>query len=109
MIINTQDIDKNGHVKFVSYSGRYPTLCSGILVLEIDGVQYKFSSLEHDDKEILDGFWVSGGGLTPDYDLYSGEWKIDVSTLPEQFRKYAEEIDKVFNENVEYGCCGGCI
>lgn len=42
-------------------------------------------------------------------DVGVGEWKIDVDRLPEQFRKYAEEIGKVFNENVEYGCCGGCI
>ena len=42
-------------------------------------------------------------------DIGTGEWEIDVDRLPEQFRKYAEEIGKVFNENVEYGCCGGCI
>ena len=38
-----------------------------------------------------------------------GEWSIDVDDLPEQFRKYADEIDEVFNENVPQGCCGGCV
>ena len=40
---------------------------------------------------------------------YQGEWQIDVERIPEQFRKYTTEIDEVFNANVEYGCCGGCI
>lgn len=55
-------------------------------------------------------FWCSGGGINPNYEgTYSGEWEIDVLELPEQYRKYAKEIDMVFNENVEWGCCGGCI
>ena len=42
-------------------------------------------------------------------DIGTGEWEIDVDRLPEKFRRYAREIGQVFNENVEYGCCGGCI
>lgn len=46
----------------------------------------------------------------PNYDgAWQGEWQIDVERIPEQFRKYAAEIDQVFNDNVELGCCGGCI
>ena len=42
MIINNH----NGinHVKFISYTGKYPNLCSGILTLEIDGKEYKFGN-----------------------------------------------------------------
>ena len=55
-------------------------------------------------------FWRSGGGLLEDYEgSYYGEWVVDTAELPEKYRKYAPEIDCVFNENVEYGCCGGCI
>ena len=114
MLINTQDKITTEHVKFISYTGAYPNLCSGVLTLEIDGIEYHFG---HDytkwESWKTDGnfnkFWHSGGGITSDYCSYSGEWEIDVSELPEQFRQYATEIDEVFNENVPYGCCGGCI
>lgn len=36
MLINIPKETK--HVEFVSYSGRYPNLCSGVLVLRIDGL-----------------------------------------------------------------------
>jgi len=37
------------------------------------------------------------------------EWQIDINNIPEQYRKYAAEIDEVFNSNVPWGCCGGCL
>lgn len=105
MLVNANANTAESHVKFISYTGRYPCLCSGILTLEIDGeeVQFGYDTLNNP-------FWVSGGGLNPDYEgTYQGEWKIDVDRIPEGYRKYASEIDRVFNENVEWGCCGGCI
>ena len=30
------------HVEFISYTGRYPNLCSGILTLRIDGKEVTF-------------------------------------------------------------------
>lgn len=30
------------HVKFVSYDGKWPNLCTGTLVLNIDGTDYSF-------------------------------------------------------------------
>lgn len=41
MLINYSN-NEITHVKFVSYTGRYPNLCSGILTLEIDGENVNF-------------------------------------------------------------------
>ena len=112
MIINL-DSDMN-HVKFISYTGKYPNLCRGILTLEIDGEKVKFGhdystfeSWKNDGN--YDEFWSSGGSITTDYCVCDGEWEINAESIPEQYRKYAREIDEVFNSNVPYGCCGGCI
>ena len=118
MLINSTSETTN-HVRFVSYTGKYPNLCRGILTLEIDGEQVRFG---HDytkfDSYKTDGnykeFWSSGGncgftnGYTDSY-VHSDEWQIDVENIPDQYKKYATEIDEVFNSNVEYGCCGGCL
>lgn len=98
--------NKTNRVNFISYTGRYPCLCSGELTLEIDGVKHTFGYARWCE---FPHFWNSGGYISNDYEAIEGEWEIDVECLPEQFRDVAEEIDKVFNENVPYGCCGGCI
>lgn len=36
-------------------------------------------------------------------------WKVYQKKLPEHLEKYALEIDRVFNDNVHFGCCGGCL
>ena len=108
MLINKNN-NTNSHVKFVNYTGRYPNLCSGVLTLEIDGTEYTFGPSWKEPKPDFDRFWCSGGRITKNYKTYSGEWQINVNNLPEQFRKYATEIDDVFNSNIEWGCCGGCI
>jgi len=105
MLINR----KTENVKFVSYTGKYPCLCSGDLTLEIDGENVIFGSIINKRKGIYTSFWYSGGYISADYEAYTGEWQIDVSKIPEEYRKYASEIDEVFNANVPYGCCGGCI
>ena len=130
MLVNKKN-SNTSRVKFISYTGEYPNLCSGVLTLEIDGVQYKFGHnymAYHCDEKTgewgytdedpehpnFDRFWSSGGCVTSDkdwnFEVECGEWKIDVNDLPEQFRDVAEEIDDVMNSGViPEGCCGGCI
>lgn len=105
--MNKENSDK--HVKFISYSGEYPCLCMGSLVLEIDGKEWRFGNREKNYS-----FWSSGGrcGFTNGYRnsrVETDEWEIEEEDLPEELRKYVDEIDEVFNENVRWGCCGGCL
>ncbi len=111
MLINKKK--ETSHVRFVSYTSKPMCLCDGILTLEIDGEIQIFGDNDWYGNQYGQRFWSSGGscGFTNDgreY-CYTGEWIIDASELPEELQKYAEEIDEVFNRNVEYGCCGGCI
>lgn len=98
-------------VKFISYSGAYPTLCFGTLTLEIDGRVVTFGI--HKDCDYYK-FWSSGGrcgfrnGYTESY-VETDEWEFEDDEFPDEFLKYYDEIKELFNENVEYGCCGGCL
>ena len=87
-------------VEFVSYDGDYPNLCSGILKLRIDGKVVEFPRY----------CMVRGGGAYFDdnWDSYIvyGPWTVKV---PEEFAPLRSEIERVVNENVEKGCCGGCL
>lgn len=106
MLVNNGATD---HVKFISYDGEYPNLCRGTLILEVNGREYKFSPYKVGvDNDTFQAFWRSGGGFNEDYHPFKQEWEIDVSKLPSELQSYACEIDQVFNENVPYGCCGGC-
>lgn len=89
-------------VKFIDYTGRWPNLCSGTLILEIEGEVVRFSS-ERDTR-----FWYSGGSCCG-FNVTGEPWIIDRDDIPKKYRKYYYEIVHVFNENVEWGCCGGCI
>jgi len=103
-------------VEFVSYTGKYPNLCSGVLTLCIDGEEVRFGhdyfeSWETDGN--YDEFWATGGacGFYADGEDYidHDEWQLIELNLPEKYKPYGEEMINVFNENVYWGCCGGCL
>lgn len=87
-------------VEFVSYDGKYPCLCMGILVLKVDGVEYIFSCLSSGGSARFDKKW--NGHVS------KGRWSI--KAWPEGFPEDCkEEAVDVVNKNVKYGCCGGCL
>ncbi len=99
-------------IKFISYDGKYPNLCSGILTLEIDGKTVTFGS---DNRCDYDRFWISGGccgfdsRLNENY-IETDEWQFDDDEyFPDEYLDCYGEIKALFNQNVEFGCCGGCL
>lgn len=87
-------------VEFVSYDGDFPNLCRGTLVLRIDGEEVEFPKY----------CMRSGGTVWFDDEcgehVESGEWSVNV---PAKYANLKDEIERCVNENVEYGCCGGCV
>lgn len=91
MLVNSNAM-QSSHVKFVSYDGKYPSLCFGTLVLEIDGKKVTFGEKGYGR------FWESSGSVSfSGNSVTKGDWIIDVADLPDEYKKYAEEIDRVFN------------
>lgn len=110
-------------VKFISYDGAYPNLCSGMLVVEIDGEKISFGQTFPRESEKAAGktpvnypkFWASGGSVSFDDEwnecVDRGEWELsfDEKDYPAGIAALMPELIKVFNENVPEGCCGGCV
>lgn len=100
-------------IKFISYDGEYPNLCSGTLTLDIDGeivtFGYEYGKVNYPQ------FWYSGGScgfLGCNYDetyCNKGEWELDETVLPDKYKNIGKELIQVFNKNVRWGCCGGCL
>ena len=97
-------------IKFINYDGRCPNLCSGTLTLQVKDKVYEFGY----DKR-YEPFWESGGSCGfrgGDYDneyVIKEKWVIDSADLPEELQQYVDIITELFNENVPFGCCGGCL
>lgn len=87
-------------IRFISYDGKYPNLCRGTLVLEKDGKQYQ-----------LQRCLRSGGSVYLDEQynatVTTGSWM--VVNLPKELEPFHDEIEQLVNDNVEHGCCGGCV
>lgn len=96
---------EESRVEFISYDGEYPNLCSGTLVIRVNGKEHR-----------LDHVMKSGGNVWIDEEgddyVEHGPWVINYSPFsdfPEELVPYIDEIERVVNENVPHGCCGGCI
>lgn len=82
-------LDNDPHylgVRFVAYTGEWPTYCNGSVILEIEG-----------ERVVFNDFWSFGeqGHIPRDYDFG-------------KYERYRNEIIRVVKENVSSLCCGGC-
>ena len=127
-------------IEFVSYEGKFPNLCEGLLIVRIDGRLYAFSpyydsmyrsflnrfnrteALEDDSITKVSGFYLRSGGYIDwgedgeNPKIVKGKWIIDDKSMKlengERFILSGEqksELEKVINQNIELGCCGGCV
>lgn len=103
-------------IKFIKYTGEYPNLCYGILTLDIDGdiVEFGYDYNDLNYKFRYPPFWVSGGccRFNEDYsEAYVSQepWELNDFNIPEKYKYLSHELIDIFNENVHYGCCGGCL
>lgn len=102
-------------VEFVSYTGRFPNLCSGILTVRIDGKEVTFGG--YNGKADFPRIWNSGGSVSFDNDwtehVTHGAWEVNDWSAKEitdpNIKNRLEEIIEIMNKNVPHGCCGGCV
>ena len=106
----TKKTVKAPKIEFVSYDGEYPMLCHGNLVLKINGKKFEFDDTHYPK------FWSSGGEVSFDDDwneeVTQDEWYwrcFEENKLPKIILDNKELIMEIFNENVPFGCCGGCV
>lgn len=89
-------------VKFISYNGSFPNLCSGNLKIEVDGKVYEINHA-----------LCSGGSVWFDEEwsehVESGPWTLARHNIPNELLPYRVEIERLVNKHVEHGCCGGCV
>ena len=90
-------------IEFVSYDGKYPNLCGGTLKLRVDGEEWE-------------SYFCLGSGGSCEIDedgeehVSTGPWELYRWKFEEDFTKdEIEKIKRLVNDNVEWGCCGGCI
>lgn len=93
-------------IEFVSYNGRYPNLCSGDLVLSVDGEEVtigRYGALSSGGS-----VWFSNGYA--EEHVEHGEWSLGYAFENEEFSEEEKaRILELVNENIPEGCCGGCI
>lgn len=85
----------------IQYDGKYPCLCMGHLIVWINGKEWDFGN------DAL----LSGGEVIYDeeYITTTGEWRISDDSWPKGFpEEYKKQVLSAVNEEIPYGCCGGC-
>ena len=96
-------VDYPPKIEFVKYTGKWPALCAGKLYFKVNGKEYKIKGL------VSGGEVGFKGGYGGESYIKKGPWSLHDYNFPEELKPYKRLITKMVNENVEYGCCGGCL
>ena len=86
----------------IQYDGKWPNLCSGKLVVITDDDLWEFPSY----------CLSSGGGVSFNEDweesVWSGPWTVNEwpKDFPEELKL---PVTQAINEQIDWGCCGGCV
>lgn len=88
----------------IKYDGKYPNLCSGKLIVNIDGKEY---GDKEDIFQLVSGGYCRYNKSTSTNSKGQGEWAIDIypSDFPEDMKHIV--LGEV-NRLIPHGCCGGC-
>lgn len=82
----------------VKYSGEYPCLCMGILIVTVNGTEYEFPEYCMESG----GSCCFTGGYSEAH-VTKGPWNI--VQWPDNFpEEYKEATLKAVNENIPWGC-----
>ena len=86
----------------IDYNGEYPNLCSGDLIVHIDGKKWVFPS-----------YCLSSGGSV----WFDDDWGEHVEEGPWSIREWPagfpdelkSDVFDAVNRKIPFGCCGGCV
>jgi hypothetical protein len=94
----------NREINFISYDGRYPNLCSGVLTFSIDGEERKTT------KSALRSGGNAGNWQDDFAGAFSGDWSLreDDPAFADFTQQDFDFLTAEVNAHVERGCCGGC-
>ena len=91
----------DAHIE-IMYDGKFPNLCRGNLLVTVNGVRWHFGS-----------YCLASGGdvwFTKDWEerIEYGPWNVE--EWPEDFpEELKREVLERINEEITWGCCGGCV
>lgn len=101
----TKILENWKRIEFISYDGKYPCLCFGVLKIKFNGKPYELVNVLSSSGEC----YIDDGGNEI---VTKGKWHVNEYLFELYYPElvpFKEEIEKVVNENVEKGCCGGCL
>lgn len=85
----------------INYDGRYPNLCSGNLKVIIDNEIWNLGNI------LTSGGRCEYNSKTHECEIGYGKWRIE--NWPNGFPKfYKKPVLDTINDEIRWGCCGGC-